>query len=78
MVERACRYFGQSAEYWEDHMTGRRLKAQAKEMRLSPPSEFFLAIYFRAHDWWHPAGADDVVIDQSAAEELESIPEYEP
>jgi hypothetical protein len=32
----------------------RRILAQRKELRLSPPPEFFLAGYFQGRDWWHP------------------------
>ena len=54
----------------------RRLAAQAKNLRKSPPPESFLAAYFAGQGWWKPSAADA----PGMAEELpeSDLPEFEP
>jgi hypothetical protein len=55
----------------------RRLAAQAKNLRKSPPPESFLAAYFVGQGWWKPQPEN--VPTQQAQELPESdLPEFEP
>lgn len=55
----------------------RRLDAQGRVLARDPPADWFLAVYFRANDWWTPPNARRA--PPVVAPEINStLPEYEP
>ena len=79
MIAQAGRYFGQSPDYWEDHLTMRRLTAHRKVLARDPPAEFFLAAYFIGREWWVPSSRGQAAPPDADTQLPKSdLPEFEP